>query len=143
MGLLYLRGRTIQEVGGEMLMGSFIYGVAVIDGSLYSRVYGIHSNSCYSGRVWMPTSRVPSLSSDSCYPLGSPCFIRWEPVKSLINFPVRLAAIYADYTAVVNHGEVDTSKLHQQTTVQHPHVYCAMMHHAHTSSGCGLPLPYE
>ena len=41
MGLLYLRGRTIQEVGGEMLMGSSIYGVAVIDGSLYSRVYGI------------------------------------------------------------------------------------------------------
>lgn len=40
MGLLYLRGRTIQEVGGEMLMGSSIYGVAVIDGSLYSRVYG-------------------------------------------------------------------------------------------------------
>ena len=41
MGLLYLRGRTIQEVGGEMLMGSSIYGVAVIDGSLYSRVYGM------------------------------------------------------------------------------------------------------
>ena len=40
MGLLYLRGRTIQEVGGEMMMGSSIYGVAVIDGSLYSRVYG-------------------------------------------------------------------------------------------------------
>ena len=39
MGLLYLRGRTIQEVGGKMMMGSSIYGVAVIDGSLYSRVY--------------------------------------------------------------------------------------------------------
>ena len=41
MGLLYLRGRTIQKVSGEMMMGSSIYGVAVIDGSLYSRVYGI------------------------------------------------------------------------------------------------------
>jgi len=41
MGLLYLRGRTIQEVGGEIMMGSSIYAVAVIDGSLYSRVYGI------------------------------------------------------------------------------------------------------
>ena len=41
MGLLYLRGRTIQEVGhrpGEMMMGSSIYGVAVIDGSLYSGI---------------------------------------------------------------------------------------------------------
>jgi len=55
-------------------------------------------------------SRVPILSSDSCYPLGSPCFIRWEPVKSQINFPVRFAAT-ADYTAVVSHREVDTSKL--------------------------------
>jgi len=42
-----LRGCTIQEVGGEMMMGSSIYGVAVIDGSLYSRVYGI-----YGGTVW-------------------------------------------------------------------------------------------
>ena len=32
MGLLYLRGRTIQEVGGKMMMGSSIYGVAVIVG---------------------------------------------------------------------------------------------------------------
>ena len=38
IGLLYLRGCTIQEVGGEMMMGSSMYGVAVIDGSLYSRV---------------------------------------------------------------------------------------------------------
>ena len=30
MGLLYLRGRTIQEVGGEMM---FYVQVAVIDGS--------------------------------------------------------------------------------------------------------------
>ena len=41
MGLLYLKGRTIQEVDGEMMMGSSVYGVAVIDGSLYSRVYGM------------------------------------------------------------------------------------------------------
>ena len=41
MGLLYLGGPTIQEVGGEIMMGLSIYRVAVIDGSLYSRFYGI------------------------------------------------------------------------------------------------------
>ena len=41
MGLLYLGGPTIQEVGGEIMMGLPIYRVAVIDGSLYSRFYGI------------------------------------------------------------------------------------------------------
>ena len=41
MGLLYLGGPTIQEVDGEMMMDLSIYGVAVIDGSLYSRFYGI------------------------------------------------------------------------------------------------------
>ena len=41
MGWLYLGGRTIQEVGAEMMMGLSIYGVAVMDGSLYSRFYGI------------------------------------------------------------------------------------------------------
>ena len=42
MGWLYLGGRTIQEVGGEMMMGLSIYGVTVMDGSLYSRFYGIY-----------------------------------------------------------------------------------------------------
>ena len=37
MGWLYLGGHTIQEVGGEMMMGLSIYGVAVMDGLLYSR----------------------------------------------------------------------------------------------------------
>ena len=41
MGSLYLGGPTIQEVDGEMMMGLSIYGVAVMDGSLYSRFYGI------------------------------------------------------------------------------------------------------
>ena len=41
MGLLYLRGHTIQEVGGEMMMGLSIYGVAVINVLLYSRFYVI------------------------------------------------------------------------------------------------------
>ena len=36
MESLYLRGHTIQEVGGKMMIGSSIYGVAVIDGSLYA-----------------------------------------------------------------------------------------------------------
>ena len=38
---LYLRGHTIHEVGGKVMIGSFIYEVAVIDGSLCSRFYGI------------------------------------------------------------------------------------------------------
>ena len=37
-GVVVLGGRTIQEVGGEMKMGLSIYGVAVMDGSLYSRL---------------------------------------------------------------------------------------------------------
>ena len=40
MESLYLGGPTIQEADGEMTMGLSIYGVAVIDGSLYSRFYG-------------------------------------------------------------------------------------------------------
>ena len=38
---LYLRGRTIHEVGGKVMIGSFIHEVAVIDGWLCSRCYGI------------------------------------------------------------------------------------------------------
>ena len=41
MGSLYLGGPTIQEVDGDIMMGLSIYGVAVMDGSLYSRFYGI------------------------------------------------------------------------------------------------------
>ena len=41
MGSLYLWGRSIQEMGGDVVIGRSIYGVAVIDGSLYSRFYGI------------------------------------------------------------------------------------------------------
>ena len=41
---LYFWGRSIQEMGGNVLIGCSIYGVVVIDGSLYSRLYGI-SNS--------------------------------------------------------------------------------------------------
>ena len=42
MGSLYLGGPTIQEVDGEMMMGLSIYGVTVMDWSLYSRFYGIY-----------------------------------------------------------------------------------------------------
>ena len=52
MGSLYLGGRTIQEVDGEMMMGLSIYGVAVMDGSLYSRFYGIWLSSA---RQWTRT----------------------------------------------------------------------------------------
>ena len=41
MESLYLGGPTIQEVDVEMMMGLSIYGVAVMDGSLYSRFFGI------------------------------------------------------------------------------------------------------
>ena len=37
MGSLYLWGRSIQEIGGDIVIGRSIYGV-VIDGSLYSRL---------------------------------------------------------------------------------------------------------
>ena len=48
MGWLYLGGHTIQEVGGEMMMGLSIYGVAVMDGPLYSRFYCMFSSSSVS-----------------------------------------------------------------------------------------------
>ena len=40
MGLLYLWGRSIQKMGGDVVIGHSIYGVIVIDGSLYSQFYG-------------------------------------------------------------------------------------------------------
>ena len=39
MGSLYLWGRSTQEMGGDVVIGRSIYGVAVIDGSLYSKFY--------------------------------------------------------------------------------------------------------
>ena len=54
MGLLYLEGPTIQEVGGEIMMGLSIYRVAVIDGSLYSRFYGIIiAHLVLFGCIWL------------------------------------------------------------------------------------------
>ena len=46
MGSLYLWGRSIQEMGSDVVIGQSIYGVVVIDGSLCSRFYGtvFHSN---------------------------------------------------------------------------------------------------
>ena len=40
MGSLYLWDRSIQEIGGDVVIGHSIYRVVVIDGSLYSRLYG-------------------------------------------------------------------------------------------------------
>ena len=40
MGSLYLWSRSIQEMGSDVVIGRSIYGVVVIDGSLYSRFYG-------------------------------------------------------------------------------------------------------
>ena len=36
MGLLYLWGRSIQEMGGDVVIDGSIYGVVVIKGSLWS-----------------------------------------------------------------------------------------------------------
>ena len=41
MESLYLWGRSIQEMGGDVVIGRSIYGVVVIDGSLCSRFYGM------------------------------------------------------------------------------------------------------
>ena len=41
MGLLYFWDHSIQEIGGIVVIGCSIYGVVVIDGSLYSRFYGM------------------------------------------------------------------------------------------------------
>ena len=46
-GWLYLGGRSIQEVCGEMMMGLSIYGVAVMDGSLYSRFFAMVNKCTY------------------------------------------------------------------------------------------------
>ena len=47
MGSLYLWSRSIQEMGGDVVIGRSIYGVVVIDGSLCSRFYGMseHPNT--------------------------------------------------------------------------------------------------
>ena len=49
MGSLYLWGRSIQEMGGDVVIGRSIYGVVVIDGSLCSRFYGI---PCMQGQLF-------------------------------------------------------------------------------------------
>ena len=46
MRSLYLWGRSTQVMGGDVLIGRSIYGVVVIDGSLYSRFYGMHCKTC-------------------------------------------------------------------------------------------------
>ena len=47
MGSLYLWGRSIQEMGGDVVIGHSIYGVVVIDGSLYSRFYSSVNTTKY------------------------------------------------------------------------------------------------
>ena len=43
MGSLYLWGCSIQEMGGDVVIVRSIYGVVVIDGSLYSRFYSMYN----------------------------------------------------------------------------------------------------
>ena len=77
MGLLYLGGPTIQEVDGEMMMGLSIYGVAVMDGSLYSRFYGIAFEGTF---VWMrPLTQELHMWCPQCRPRGR--WSMWEPAQ--------------------------------------------------------------
>ena len=48
MESFYLRGHTIQEVGGKMMIGSSIYGVAVIDGYMLPILWyvGVWEGEC-------------------------------------------------------------------------------------------------
>ena len=48
MGSLYLWGRSIQEMGVDVVIGHSIHGVVVIDGSLCSRFYGTQIMTCAS-----------------------------------------------------------------------------------------------
>ena len=50
-GVIVFVGRSIQEMAGNVVIGYCIYGVVVINGSLYSRFYG---NSQARGRVGHP-----------------------------------------------------------------------------------------
>ena len=62
MGSLYLWGHSIQEMGDDVVIGRSIYGVVVIDGSLYSRFYGrsvefMHRLGCYDScnKIYLTT----------------------------------------------------------------------------------------
>ena len=55
MGSLYFWGRSIQEMGGNVVIGRSIYGVVVIDESLYSRFYGIGVKRSYSSHPFLCT----------------------------------------------------------------------------------------
>ena len=74
MGSLYLWGRSIQEMGGDVVIGLSIYGVVVIDGSLYSRFYGIASPALFLKQTemkslpvcWEIPFRLPLCSQWSC-----------------------------------------------------------------------------
>ena len=54
MGSLYLWGCSIQGMGGDVVIGCSIYGVVVIDGSLYSRFYGM--------QVRLPQNEIASYA---------------------------------------------------------------------------------
>ena len=61
MGSLYLWGRSIQEMGSDVVIGQSIYGVVVIDGSLCSRFYGM-VKQC----ITLISSEFKTLASQSC-----------------------------------------------------------------------------
>ena len=85
MGLLYLVGPTIQEVGGEIMMGLSIYRVAVIDGSLYSRFYGI----TYIASKLFQTQSVCTKTDFSIFITYFSIFLKPRRKRKLdLDFPV-------------------------------------------------------
>ena len=60
MGSLYFWGRSIQEMGGNVVIGRSIYGVVVIDGSLYSRFYSslVYGHSIATATLFYCRNRI-------------------------------------------------------------------------------------
>ena len=59
MGSLYLWGRSMQEMSGDVVIGRSIYGVAVIDGSLYSILQSTYCRAKLAECKYCSLQRVP------------------------------------------------------------------------------------
>ena len=67
-------GRSIQEMSANVLIGRSIYGVVVIDGSLYSRFYGIYMHGILMIRV--------------CKTAGSNLWMVRPSLMLVVNLPI-------------------------------------------------------
>ena len=62
-------GCSVQEMGGNVVIGHSIYGVVVIDGLLYSRFYGLTWYAYYPTRACvkrLSNQFCPSVSLSVC-----------------------------------------------------------------------------